>query len=239
MYRWIFDRDALLVNVAIKKVPDYRVIVEMSCIKSPEDFLIVKWAYQICYKHSMEEDVVAHTSGDMRKAFGIFQVHLVDWLKQMVANRNSEGVLDPKLQDKPSLRSLRRAILVALCCVDPNTQKRPKMEHVVHMLEAEDSYNVCLFFYSEGKSLSSYFFCKLRQKRILEVQCESIHLNESKLINTYITVNGHWYLADDGSSPGDLLLLSGRPLSHATAGLRPVSSYRAATANTLITNVCW
>lgn len=48
--------------------------------------------------------------------------------------------------------------------------------------------------------------------------------------------NGHWYLADDGSSPGDLLLLSGRSLSHATAGLRPVSSYRAATDNTLIAN---
>ncbi|KAL8105607.1 uncharacterized protein LOC141679113 isoform X2 [Apium graveolens] len=48
--------------------------------------------------------------------------------------------------------------------------------------------------------------------------------------------NGHWYLADDGSSPGNLLLLSGRSLSHATAGLRPVSSYRAATDNTLINN---
>lgn len=47
----------------------------------------------------------------------IFQVHLVDWLKQMVASRNSEGVLDPKLQEKPSLRSLRRAIFsgFALC----------------------------------------------------------------------------------------------------------------------------
>lgn len=48
--------------------------------------------------------------------------------------------------------------------------------------------------------------------------------------------NGHWYLADDGSSPGDLLLLSGRALSHSTAGLRPVSSYRAATDNTLVAN---
>ncbi|XP_017220226.1 uncharacterized protein LOC108197193 isoform X2 [Daucus carota subsp. sativus] len=48
--------------------------------------------------------------------------------------------------------------------------------------------------------------------------------------------NGQWYLADDGSSPGDLLLLSGRSLSHATAGLRPVTSYRAATDSTLIAN---
>ncbi|XP_010935485.1 uncharacterized protein [Elaeis guineensis] len=38
--------------------------------------------------------------------------------------------------------------------------------------------------------------------------------------------NGHWYLADGGSGPGDLLLVTGRALSHATAGLRPAASYR-------------
>lgn len=66
------------------------------------------------------------------------QVNLVDWLKTMVSNRNSEGVLDPKLPDKPSSRALKRTLLVALRCVDPNSQKRPKMGHVVHMLEADD-----------------------------------------------------------------------------------------------------
>lgn len=40
--------------------------------------------------------------------------------------------------------------------------------------------------------------------------------------------NGRWYLADGGSSPGDLLLLIGKALGHATAGLRPAASYRAA-----------
>lgn len=39
--------------------------------------------------------------------------------------------------------------------------------------------------------------------------------------------NGRWYLADGGSAPGDLLLLTGKALSHATAGLRPAASYRA------------
>ncbi|EPS71815.1 hypothetical protein M569_02943, partial [Genlisea aurea] len=66
------------------------------------------------------------------------EVNLVDWLKTMVSNRNSEGVLDPKLLEKPSTRSLKRTLLVALRCVDPNAQKRPKMGHVVHMLEADD-----------------------------------------------------------------------------------------------------
>ncbi|CAK9177025.1 unnamed protein product [Ilex paraguariensis] len=66
------------------------------------------------------------------------EVNLVDWLKTMVTNRNAEGVLDPKIPEKPSSRALKRALLVALRCVDPNAQKRPKMGHVIHMLEADD-----------------------------------------------------------------------------------------------------
>nr|GEW79804.1 probable serine/threonine-protein kinase At1g01540 [Tanacetum cinerariifolium] len=66
------------------------------------------------------------------------EVNLVDWLKTMVTNRNAEGVLDPKLPEKPSSRALKRALLVALRCVDPSAQKRPKMGHVNHMLEADD-----------------------------------------------------------------------------------------------------
>ncbi|KAJ6312095.1 hypothetical protein OIU77_013780 [Salix suchowensis] len=40
--------------------------------------------------------------------------------------------------------------------------------------------------------------------------------------------NGHWFLADCSSAPGDLLLITGKTLSHTTAGLRPAASYRAA-----------
>ncbi|KAL3655893.1 hypothetical protein CASFOL_000289 [Castilleja foliolosa] len=46
--------------------------------------------------------------------------------------------------------------------------------------------------------------------------------------------NGRWYLADSSLGPGDLLLLTGRALSHATAGLRPAASYRATPDNLLI-----
>lgn len=66
-------------------------------------------------------------------------MNLIDWLKKMVSNRNPEGVLDPRLPEKPSLRASKRALLVALRCVDPNAQKRPKMSHIVHMLEADES----------------------------------------------------------------------------------------------------
>ncbi|XP_059433970.1 probable serine/threonine-protein kinase At1g01540 [Corylus avellana] len=57
----------------------------------------------------------------------------------MVANRNPEGVLDPKLADKPTSRALKLSLLVALRSVDPNAWKRPKMGQVIHILEAEDT----------------------------------------------------------------------------------------------------
>ncbi|KAJ3675159.1 hypothetical protein LUZ60_004201 [Juncus effusus] len=66
------------------------------------------------------------------------EVNLVEWLKVMVSNRNSEGVVDPKMQEKPSSRALKKALLVALRCVDPDARKRPKIGHVIHMLEVDD-----------------------------------------------------------------------------------------------------
>ncbi|RRT85153.1 hypothetical protein B296_00011691, partial [Ensete ventricosum] len=72
------------------------------------------------------------------RIISVFQVNLVDWLKTMVSNRNSEGVLDPKIPEKPSSRALKRTLLVALRCVDPDSRKRPKMGHIIHMLEVDD-----------------------------------------------------------------------------------------------------
>ncbi|KAL4562675.1 hypothetical protein LXL04_026705 [Taraxacum kok-saghyz] len=66
------------------------------------------------------------------------EVNLVEWLKTMVGNRKSDEVVDPKLTEIPSSKALKRILLVALRCVDPDAQKRPKMGHVLHMLEADD-----------------------------------------------------------------------------------------------------
>ncbi|KAL6551325.1 hypothetical protein OROMI_021813 [Orobanche minor] len=46
--------------------------------------------------------------------------------------------------------------------------------------------------------------------------------------------NGRWYQADSSVAPGDLLLLTGKSLSHATAGLRPAASYRFTPDNLLV-----
>ncbi|XP_031256620.1 probable receptor-like protein kinase At2g42960 [Pistacia vera] len=66
------------------------------------------------------------------------EVNLVEWLKMMVGTRRAEEVVDPNLEVKPATRSLKRALLVALRCVDPDADKRPKMSQVVRMLEADD-----------------------------------------------------------------------------------------------------
>lgn len=66
------------------------------------------------------------------------EVNLVDWLKMMIGSKRSEDVVDPNMEMKPSTRDLKRALLVALRCVDPDSEKRPRMGHVVRMLEADE-----------------------------------------------------------------------------------------------------
>ncbi|KAM7504800.1 hypothetical protein LguiB_003704 [Lonicera macranthoides] len=64
--------------------------------------------------------------------------YLIDWLKSMVTNQNFDQVVDPKMPDVPSLKELKRIILIALRCVDMYVENRPKMGDVIHMLEPRD-----------------------------------------------------------------------------------------------------
>lgn len=66
------------------------------------------------------------------------EVNLVEWLKMMVGTRRAEEVLDPSLEVQPSTRVLKRSLLIALRCVDPDSHKRPKMSQAVRMLEADE-----------------------------------------------------------------------------------------------------
>ncbi|KAJ4823597.1 hypothetical protein Tsubulata_026476 [Turnera subulata] len=66
------------------------------------------------------------------------EVNLVEWLKMMVAKRQSEEVVDPMIETRPSTSALKRALLTALRCVDPDSEKRPKMSQVVRMFESEE-----------------------------------------------------------------------------------------------------
>ncbi|KAK8572137.1 hypothetical protein V6N13_047750 [Hibiscus sabdariffa] len=66
------------------------------------------------------------------------EVNMVEWLKMMVQLRRSEEVVDPNIETRPSTSALKRALLTALRCVDPDAAKRPKMSQVARMLEAEE-----------------------------------------------------------------------------------------------------
>ena len=59
----------------------------------------------------------------------------------MVSARRLDEVVDEKMKVKPSSRGLKRVLLVALRCVDPDPEMRPKMSHVVHMLELADHHH--------------------------------------------------------------------------------------------------
>lgn len=66
------ERDAAFINEALKKeTPDYKVIVEIVCTRTSEEFLAAKRSYQFQYKHCLEEDVASKTIGDFRRVSGL------------------------------------------------------------------------------------------------------------------------------------------------------------------------
>ncbi|CAL9068199.1 unnamed protein product [Musa banksii] len=65
------------------------------------------------------------------------EVNLVEWLKWMIGNRRSEEVVDPRIVIRPSTKALKKTLLTALRCVDPDSEKRPAMGRVVQMLEPD------------------------------------------------------------------------------------------------------
>ncbi|XP_051152042.1 probable receptor-like protein kinase At2g42960 [Andrographis paniculata] len=66
------------------------------------------------------------------------EVNVVEWLKMMVANRKAEEVVDPNIEAPPTTRALKCALLIAIRCVDHDSEKRPKMSQVVRMLETDE-----------------------------------------------------------------------------------------------------
>lgn len=82
-------------------------------------------------------------------------MNLVDWLKKMVEKQKYDEILDPKFPELPSPKAVKRVLLVALRCVDPDAKQRPKMGLVVHMLEAENLQyrEVCIFVQINEHSL--------------------------------------------------------------------------------------
>ncbi|KAL2581705.1 hypothetical protein AAZV13_15G199100 [Glycine max] len=117
VYRWILepaDRDAVLANVAIKNGKNYNVIVEIATILSPEELLAVRRAYLNRYKHSLEEDVAAHTSGHLRQQLLVGLVtsyrYVGDEINPKLAQTEAEILHDAVKEKKGSYEETIRVL---------------------------------------------------------------------------------------------------------------------------------
>lgn len=99
------------------------------------------------------------------------EVNLVEWLKMMVGNRRAEEVVDPNLEVKPSTRAIKRALLVALRCVDPDSEKRPKMSQVVRMLENDE------FPYREDRRSRKSRTASMEIEQSIKESCGSVDID--------------------------------------------------------------
>ncbi|KAK4363032.1 hypothetical protein RND71_018273 [Anisodus tanguticus] len=73
--------------------------------------------------------------------------YLIDWMKSMVASKQFDEIVDPKLPEMPCMKELKRVLLIALKCVDPDVNIRPKMGKVINMLQPSDLLRID--FYGE------------------------------------------------------------------------------------------
>ncbi|KAK9060873.1 hypothetical protein SSX86_018053 [Deinandra increscens subsp. villosa] len=64
--------------------------------------------------------------------------YLVEWLKSKVRDQKMDDIIDPNLAEVPSLKELKRIILIALRCVDPEVENRPTIGDIIHMLQPCD-----------------------------------------------------------------------------------------------------
>ncbi|GAB4835267.1 hypothetical protein Ancab_000176 [Ancistrocladus abbreviatus] len=108
MCHWVLDphdREAVLANTALKRaIPDYPVILEIACTRSPEELLGVKRAYQLRYKHAFEEDVASYTTGKIRNfLFAVVSAYRYDGDEIDDKTAHSEAkTLHNEIQDSES-----------------------------------------------------------------------------------------------------------------------------------------
>lgn len=91
----------------------------------------------------------------------------------MVGSRRSEEVVDPTIETRPSTSALKRALLTALRCVDPDSNKRPKMSQVVRMLESEE-YPIpreVWFWYFRSSTLFEFVACSSNHAFTSKISC--------------------------------------------------------------------
>ncbi|XP_022985101.1 probable serine/threonine-protein kinase At1g01540 [Cucurbita maxima] len=66
------------------------------------------------------------------------QPDLIEWVKTMIGSQKAVETVDFKMEEKPSSKQLKRMLLIALRCVDPDILNRPTMGQILLMLQPRD-----------------------------------------------------------------------------------------------------
>ncbi|KAE9462964.1 hypothetical protein C3L33_05129, partial [Rhododendron williamsianum] len=152
MFRWILDpldRDAVLANVALKQSnPDYHVIVELSCIYSPEELLAVKRAYQARYQHCLEEDLASQSLVISARHFLVALVGVyrydgaeidtrlakteADVLHNAIKDKNHEEITRIHLVNDPADHYLAAVCTAIRCINDPKKYYEELLQNALH-----------------------------------------------------------------------------------------------------------
>ncbi|KAL6911216.1 hypothetical protein ACP4OV_000021 [Aristida adscensionis] len=130
-----------------------------------------------------------------------------------------------------AFRCLGKAARATLCAIARNLRLRSDAFN--HLLDdtplsiSEVSSSELLVAYSLGSPQSGQTPTLGTRASMAEVDRGFITLVASDCLGIEVCdPNGQWYVADGGSDPSDLMLLTGRALSYVTAGLCPNSQYR-------------
>ncbi|AQK76420.1 uncharacterized protein [Zea mays] len=141
-----------------------------------------------------------------------------------------DGELSPACMSD-AFRCLGKTARAALCAIARNLRLRS--DAFSHLLDDnplpldEVSASELMVSFSHGHPQSSQAPMVGLRPSMAEVDRGFVTLVASDHPGIEVcNPNGHWYPADVGSSPDVLLLLTGRALSHVTAGLRLNSQYR-------------
>ncbi|CAA6659509.1 unnamed protein product [Spirodela intermedia] len=191
---WTLDpaeRDALLANEAVRKWnPRDRVLIEIACARSSTELILVRQAYHVRYKKSLEEDVACHTTGDIRKLLlPLLTAYRYEGTEvNMVLAKSEAKILHENISDK----AYNHEDLIRIISTRSKTQLAATFNHYIDLFEnpilkdlepeAEDEYVSLLVAAIQCLSLPEEYF-----EKVLRLAINKLGTDEEALARVVAT----------------------------------------------------